>query len=595
MFRRPPLFFRRNAGGSLSYQALYRKFRPKTFGEVKGQDHIITTLRNQLKTGRIGHAYLFCGTRGTGKTTVAKIFARAVNCPNPAEDGSPCNECDLCTDILNGVSPNVIEIDAASNNGVDNVRQIREEVTYRPTQGKYKVYIIDEVHMLSTGAFNALLKTLEEPPEYVIFILATTEVNKIPITILSRCQRYNFHRITIDTIADRLRELLNIEGVKAEDRAIRYIAKAADGSMRDALSLLDQCIAFYLGQELTYENVLKVLGTVDTDTFSRLLRGVIAGDVAGSIRTLHDIIQDGREIGQFVTDFIWYLRNLLLVQNSDDNLEDVLDVSQENLKQLKEESTMIDTNGLMRYIRILSDVSGRIRFAPQKQVLVETALIRLCRPEMDTDMEGILDRIRVLEQKVEHGIAVRAPADGAPLNDDAPPEKKKDPPKAAAPEDLRQIRSKWGRIRAELPEGLSRTYLKDSVPAYDGETGANKLYLPVKDAIACDYLNRKEHMAEITDVIARVTGFAVAAEAVVRGSDSSRKMEEVPLADLIASEIDMEVDTEDDDEPDERPYGNERQSSPDEEGQDEEGPDEDDPDEDDPDDEEEPDEEEPDT
>ena len=226
----------------MSYTALYRKFRPAEFEDVKGQDHIVTTLKNQIRSGRIGHAYLFCGTRGTGKTTVAKIFARAVNCEHPV-DGSPCGECDMCRNIASGAYMNVVEIDAASNNGVDNIRSIREEVEYRPAQGRYKVYIIDEVHMLSIGAFNALLKTLEEPPEYVIFILATTEVHKIPVTILSRCQRYDFRRITIDTITARLKELMIKEQVEVEERAVRYIAKAADGSMRDALSLLDQCIA----------------------------------------------------------------------------------------------------------------------------------------------------------------------------------------------------------------------------------------------------------------------------------------------------------------------------------------------------------------
>ena len=242
----------------MSYQALYRKFRPQEFDDVKGQDHIVTTLKNQIKADRIGHAYLFCGTRGTGKTTIAKIFAKAVNCEHPV-DGSPCGECPTCRAIAAGNSMNVIEIDAASNNGVDNIRQIREEVEYRPTEGKYKVYIIDEVHMLSIGAFNALLKTLEEPPAYVIFILATTEAHKIPITILSRCQRYDFRRISIDTITARLRELMDAEQVTVEDRALRYIAKAGDGSMREALSLLDQCIAFYLGQELTYDKVLDTL------------------------------------------------------------------------------------------------------------------------------------------------------------------------------------------------------------------------------------------------------------------------------------------------------------------------------------------------
>ena len=217
----------------MSYTALYRKFRPAEFEDVKGQEHIVTTLQNQIKANRIGHAYLFCGTRGTGKTTVAKIFAKAVNCEHPV-NGSPCGECAMCKSIAAGTSMNVIEIDAASNNGVDNIREIREEVTYRPTEGKYKVYIIDEVHMLSIGAFNALLKTLEEPPEYVIFILATTEVHKIPITILSRCQHYDFKRISIETITARMQELMDTEQIEVEDKALRYIAKAADGSMRDA-------------------------------------------------------------------------------------------------------------------------------------------------------------------------------------------------------------------------------------------------------------------------------------------------------------------------------------------------------------------------
>ena len=273
----------------MSYTALYRKFRPQEFEDVKGQDHIVTTLKNQIKADRIGHAYLFCGTRGTGKTTIAKIFAKAVNCEHPV-DGSPCGECPTCKAIAAGSSMNVIEIDAASNNGVDNIRQIREEVEYRPTEGKYKVYIIDEVHMLSIGAFNALLKTLEEPPSYVIFILATTEAHKIPITILSRCQRYDFRRISIDTIAGRLTDLMEKEQVNVEERAIRYIAKAADGSMRDALSLLDQCIAFYLGQKLTYEHVLEVLGAVDIDVFSSLFRKICRQEVTDVIQEVEKII-----------------------------------------------------------------------------------------------------------------------------------------------------------------------------------------------------------------------------------------------------------------------------------------------------------------
>lgn len=324
----------------MSYMALYRKFRPGEFEDVKGQDAIVKTLKNQISAGRIGHAYLFCGTRGTGKTTVAKIFAKAVNCEHPV-DGSPCGECAACRAIAAGNSMNVIEIDAASNNGVDNIREIREEVAYRPTEGCYKVYIIDEVHMLSIGAFNALLKTLEEPPEYVIFILATTEANKIPVTILSRCQRYDFKRISIDTIAARLRELIDKEQWDVEEKAVRYIAKAADGSMRDGLSLLDQCAAFYIGERLTYDHVLEILGAVDMDVFSRLLREILSMDVSKVIETVDELVMGGRELSQLAADFTWYLRNLLLVKCSDD-MEDVLDVSTENLAQLKEEAGMIE-------------------------------------------------------------------------------------------------------------------------------------------------------------------------------------------------------------------------------------------------------------
>ncbi|MGN1170672.1 MAG: DNA polymerase III subunit gamma/tau, partial [Lachnospiraceae bacterium] len=352
----------------MAYTALYRKFRPDNFEDVKGQEHIVTTLKNQIRADRIGHAYLFCGTRGTGKTTIAKIFAKAVNCEHPV-DGSPCGECESCRAIASGASMNVIEIDAASNNGVDNIREIVDEVSYSPAQGRYKVYIIDEVHMLSIGAFNALLKTLEEPPGYVIFILATTEVHKIPVTILSRCQRYDFKRISIDTITDRLRELMQAENVDVEERALKYLAKTADGSMRDALSLLDQCIAFHFGQQLTYDKVLDVLGAVDTAVFSRLLRLILDRDVTGCIMLLEEIIIQGRELGQFVADFTWYLRNLLLAKTSD-NIEDVIDMSSDNLQNLKEEAELVELPVIMRYIRNFSELSDKIRYATQKRIVL---------------------------------------------------------------------------------------------------------------------------------------------------------------------------------------------------------------------------------
>lgn len=383
----------------MAYQALYRKFRPGEFEEVKGQEHIVKTLKNQIAADRIGHAYLFCGTRGTGKTTVAKLFAKAVNCEHPI-DGSPCGECPSCKAIQAQTSMNVIEMDAASNNGVENIREIRDNVQYSPTEGKYKVYIIDEVHMLSTGAFNALLKTLEEPPSYVIFILATTEAHKIPITILSRCQRYDFKRISIDTIADRLADLMVRENIEVDEKAIRYVAKAADGSMRDALSLLDQCIAFYLGEKLTYEHVLDVLGAVDMDILSNLYKTVTAQDVSGMLSQIEAMVMDGREMTQLVNDFTWYLRNLLLVSESPD-LQDVLEVSNEQLEQLKADAALCDSEQLMRYIRICSELSNQLRYSTQKRIDVEVAFVKLCKPQMETDETSLLQRLRDLEQLVE--------------------------------------------------------------------------------------------------------------------------------------------------------------------------------------------------
>ena len=387
----------------MSYMGLYRKWRPDTFEEVKGQDHVVTTLKNQIINNRIGHAFLFCGTRGTGKTSIAKLFAKAVNCEHPV-NGSPCNECAACRAIADGSSMNVIEIDAASNNGVDNIRQIREEVQYSPSEGKYKVYIIDEVHMLTQGAFNALLKTLEEPPSYVIFILATTESHKIPITISSRCQKYEFRRISVETISDRLMELLGREQIAAEKKAIDYVAKAADGSMRDALSILDQCIAFNIGKELTYENVLDTIGAVDIDVFARLLDCVIQLDVVGAIDLVDEVVWQGRELSRFVSEFTWFLRNVLLVKVSPE-ADQKLDMSVENLERLRQLAAQLETDALIRYINIFSDTSANIKYAVQKRIVLELAVIKLCKPEMETDYSALLDRVRVLEQKLENGAA----------------------------------------------------------------------------------------------------------------------------------------------------------------------------------------------
>ena len=493
----------------MSYQALYRKFRPITFDEVKGQDHIVTTLKNQINAERIGHAFLFCGTRGTGKTSVAKILARAVNCENPV-DGSPCGECETCKTSAGGSAPNIIEMDAASNNGVDDVRQIIEEIQYSPTVGKYTVYIIDEVHMLSGPAFNALLKTLEEPPAYVIFILATTEPHKIPVTILSRCQRYDFKRISIETIVDRLKELMDKEGISVDEKALRYIAKVADGSMRDALSLLDQCIAFYADKELTYENVLEVLGAVDQEVFSRLTRCIIQGDVASSMKILDEVVIQGRELGQFVNDFIWYLRNLMLVKGSEDAME-VIDAPMERIEALKQEAEMLDNESIMRYIRVLSETAAQIKYSDQKRVLLEIALIKLNTPAMESDYESIVNRISVLENKIESG-NIKVDAAPAKKKAEAAPKKESEEPKEttkeeptpeetvekAVPEDVQYVADNWNMVLNKMAP-LEKANFKKVSLAVKGDDTLLIVFGP--DDIMYDHYNTIETIEMINTII----------------------------------------------------------------------------------------------
>ncbi len=494
----------------MSYTALYRKWRPDRFDDVKGQDHIVTTLKNQIDADRIGHAYLFCGTRGTGKTTMAKIFAKAVNCQSP-KDGNPCGECAMCRAIADGSSLNVIEIDAASNNGVDNIRQIREEVSYRPTEGRYKVYIIDEVHMLSIGAFNALLKTLEEPPAYVIFLLATTEAHKIPVTIMSRCQRYDLKRIPVEVITERLRELVTAENVQVEDKALTYIARMADGALRDALSLLDQCMAFYMGQELTYEDVLEVLGAVDTEVFSQMLRMVINSDVTALIHKLEELIIQGRDISQLVADFTWYLRNLLMVKTSQ-SAESMLDMSAENLQRIKEEAYMVDENTVMRYIRIMSDLSASIKFSTQKRVLTEVALIKMTRPQMETDTESICERLKALENLVKEKedmlalVALRperpAGAVVEVVNTNTQPVAKAPKPAIKAlSEDLAAVVKNWSGIVGQT-DGVYTSFLRRCRLT----VVENQLVIVTEDAFVHRYLSSDETINMLKSIIENTIG-----------------------------------------------------------------------------------------
>lgn len=538
----------------MAYMALYRKWRPNDFDEVQGQDAIVQTLRNEIIYDRIGHAYLFCGTRGTGKTSIAKLFAKAVNCQHPV-DGNPCNQCPSCQAINNQSSLDVLEIDAASNNGVDHIREIREQVQYSPVEGKYKVYIIDEVHMLSSGAFNALLKTLEEPPSYVIFILATTEKHKIPVTILSRCQKYDFKRISIDTITNHLVHLMEKEGIPAEEKALRYIARAADGSMRDALSLLDQCIAFYLNQTLTYDNVLEVLGTVDTAVFSQLLRNILAQDTIAVLHTVDQMITEGRELSQFLADFLWYLRNLLIIKDQN-GMEDTLDLSTESIAALQEEASLIETSTLLRFIRVLSDLSGQLRNATQKRILLEVGFIRLCTPQMETDSGSLLERVHMLEKKMAEGIPIQAagpggygaagipgtggmgtafgPGGSAGLGDGTPGgpggssaaasenaaaalEERFSPAEAA---DLKAIASSWNTIVGQTAMPMQK-FLQAARIAVSEDSSIIQLIFE-RDDIEKNYFerNHQHNLGILSDIVAEQTGKRVKFECSVRSHDT---------------------------------------------------------------------------
>lgn len=534
----------------MSYMALYRKWRPSEFEDVKGQEHIVTTLRNQIIHNRVGHAYLFCGTRGTGKTTIAKLFAKAVNCEHPVE-GSPCGECAMCKSIASQSSLNVIEIDAASNNGVDNIREIRDEVNYSPTEGKYKVYIIDEVHMLSPGAFNALLKTLEEPPSYVIFILATTEAHKIPITILSRCQRYDFRRITIDIISDRLQELMEKEKIEVEEKAIRYVAKAADGSLRDALSLLDRCIAFHLGETLTYDMVLDVLGVVDVEQFQNLVEAMESRDTKKVLEEIDTIVWQGKELGQFVMDFTWYLRNLLMLKVTGGQ-EELLEVSKEKQEFMLAMSQKLSEETLMKYIRILSELSNEMRYSVNKRVLLEVAMIKMCTPKMEQDLTAILQRLTDLERQMdavnsEPKVIVKEVRAQAPSNmkeEEIKEEliKQYEPAKI---EDLKLFVSKWETIKKKTPKVLQNMLRGAGIGISSAEHTLNLLY-DAEDPNINSYWNSKDaeglsrRLKELEDIAKEVIGKEVKFQCIPFNQQENQSLEHIDMTKVKYLNIEFE-------------------------------------------------------
>ena len=384
----------------MAYTALYREWRPSTFNDVVGQEHITTTLKNQILNNRIAHAYLFCGTRGTGKTSTAKVFAKALNCLN-LQDGEPCNQCEMCEKINSGLAIDVTELDAASNNGVDKIRDIIDDVKYPPQEARFKVYIMDEVHMLSAGAVNAFLKTLEEPPANVVFILATTDPQKLPITILSRCQRFDFKRINRNEITARLRKIVTEQGVYADDKSLNLIARVSDGAMRDSLSILDQAISMGNGK-VDYSTVVGMLGLVTNEYLFTLTSHIIERNVERCISTIEDIVYSGKDVYLFIKDLIEHYRNLLMAKVTN-NPEEVLDMAEENIALVKEQSGRLRAEEIMRCIRILQEAEGNAKLSKQARLYLELAIIKMCKIEYDTSNEVILTRLNRLEENLKSG------------------------------------------------------------------------------------------------------------------------------------------------------------------------------------------------
>ncbi len=459
----------------MSYQALYRKLRPQTFADVVGQEHITKTLINQLQAGRVSHAYLFCGTRGTGKTSTAKIFARAINC-EVGEGGEPCNECSLCSDSMSGKSMNVIEIDAASNNGVENIRDLREAVKYPPTEGKFKVYIIDEVHMLSTGAFNALLKTLEEPPAHVVFILATTDPQKIPPTIHSRCQRFDFKRISNSDMVLAMKGYMEAEKISVEDSALKYIAHISDGAMRDALSILDQCIAFYYNETITVDKVIETVGSADNRTLFALTEQLFTHDTEGCMKTVLQLVQNGRDISQVASELVSLFRDMLVARSVPQGSA-ALDYSEDFIEALSETAKKMGTDTLLHYINTFSQAIADMRYSANPRLSFEVTCIRLCSPfiEGEADVSSFSSRLKLLEDMLQNG-SLMPPAQ-QPQNTEQKAEQKPKPAplEKAVPADIKHVINDWKSFLADFQKGegngLMKNLVKTSVPVYlEGDT-----------------------------------------------------------------------------------------------------------------------------
>ncbi|QYE98039.1 DNA polymerase III subunit gamma/tau [Paraclostridium sordellii] len=511
------------------HKALYRAYRPQNFKDVVGQNHIIRTLKNQIQNNNVGHAYLFCGTRGTGKTSTAKIFARAVNCENSINE-EPCNECEVCKDILNDNIMDVIEIDAASNNSVDDIREIRENVKYTPAKCKYKVYIIDEVHMLSQGAFNALLKTLEEPPSYVIFILATTEPHKIPATILSRCQRFDFKRVTVKDMATRMKEICDDVNIEVDERALNLIARNSQGALRDALSILDQCMSFSEG-DIEYKDVVDLLGTVNIEQLFEMAEYVIKEDTKKCLEILNEFVIWGKDIKNLVDDLIDHFRNLMVCKVSKD-LDEIISLPDETVELLKNQSSLIETNEIIRILNILSTTQDAIKSSTNPRVLAEVSIMKLSQPMFDDSKEALLKRISTLEETIKSG--------NIKINDieskgsiEVEKEIVKEQPKEEVyyeevkSEDVKLIEKSWENILMHIKKDKNMPVYAILREAREFNVNSNNLYIMFDDnfAFAKNKLSDSNTLEYVESIVRETINRSFSIKIILRSESKNIKLE----------------------------------------------------------------------
>lgn len=533
------------------YQVLYRKYRPKVFSDVVGQEHITSTLLKEIETGKISHAYLFTGSRGTGKTTCAKILSKAVNCLHPV-NGNPCNECEICKGLDSGAILDVVEIDAASNNGVDSIRDIRDEINFTPASCKYRVYIIDEVHMLSIGAFNALLKTLEEPPAHVKFILATTEVHKLPVTIVSRCQRFDFKRVTPEAMRGRMEYIASCEGFTADEEALSLIARIADGGMRDALSLLDQCTGH--GKHITADTVCEVAGMTGKDHLFSLADSAAENNSGKALETVNELHGNSCDMERLCSDLINHFRNLMIVKTVKSS-GDILVCTADEARQYKEQSGKFTLENILYCISLLQESLANIKKGVSRRIEMEMAMIKICSPSLSSDNEALLRRISDLEHKLKTGTFVAGTPAEKVSEEKATPEAKQESPDTKAeaqtslpaeevpPQDESEGYIDWAEVLSELT--------KTNMPLWGVLTGSSAVIRGDYVIIVSDnptlsaFIRTGTNARDVKEAVYRVTGkkyrLGLQGTNAATEAQEAPKAKKDPLSELIGRAKDMGI------------------------------------------------------